>query len=319
MKIGPKAGVSLTLVVVVVVASALVIRSREDRAKAQSESREVGFRLCTARAPANERDEVTWNHPLVFALLLALSPDERESLHRALEEANRRWEIKANPFVEDLEEGKAPDPDEPLAKWLEHAPPAVSTALSAAKNRYCATDRFCVRVVPHAEACPPPYEAASDEDPAAPRARFLAWPFGHAIWLRAEDPRGAAAATKTLRDRARASERIGLVVHRSDDEASHVAAGSVRDELVRHEVLRERALHGDSEQNGTDAAAPFGSARGAGAEDDRRGTFPASLGPLDILVLPRLEVVQDPHGFAAELRTAAPDLRVIAAPPSDRR
>lgn len=300
-----RALVFVAFAAVAALAAARLIPRSEDPPRAV----DLGFRFCRGRGGPPRRDESAWSYPLVFGLLVALRPEEARSLGSALEEANRRWDTKANPLIEDLDET---DPDDALAQWLEHPPVAATTAMAAARTRFCGTDGFCVRVVPRASPCPSTYEPLGDEDARVnDRALFLAWPFGHAVWLRARTPEAASSTVTALRAHALddPTTGIGLVLHVGDDERSRVTTGALRDELIRHEVLRRKATQQDLDEDDGDAAAPFrvGGDGGAGA-----GTaFPADMDPLDVIVLPRLEAIQEPGSLAKEIRATAPGVPIV--------
>jgi hypothetical protein len=276
------------------------------RVKPEAPPATAGFAFCAGQAADAKKVETSWSYPLVFGLLTALPAEQTTSLARAVSEANRRWETRGNPFVEDLEDS---DPDEALATWMKHAPPAAATALAAAHKRYCGTDGWCVTVVSRATPCPKGTEPTTYGQRAHDRARFLAWPFGHALWLRAKTAEEAALAAAALRSRATSSDLVGLVLHAGDDERTRTSLGDLREALVRHEVLRRKATEGSSEGDAPDAARPFRVSGDGGAGG--QGSFPAEMGPLDIVVLPRLPVVDRPRVLEDEVRTTAPALWIL--------
>lgn len=251
------------------------------RAPAPPEKAAVGFGFCVAGGGP----EGGWNPPLVFALLRALPADDAKALGAALAEANRRWAVRAHPLMEDLEDG---DPDEALMAWRRQAPPAATTALLAAQRRFCTEDgAWCVQVVARGEGCPAGTTPAAGPD--AVRARSLAWPFGHAVWLRVPSPREAAVTAARLR-------RTALVLHVGDDDATRDSA--VREDLLRHEVLRRRAT---GETSSPDAILASATA------------FPAALDDHDVLVLP-LPGPPDDAALLAAARAASPRGTQLFAP-----
>jgi hypothetical protein len=269
----------------------------------------AGFTFCAGHVKTPTRDKGAWSYPLVFGLLLALPPEDASGLERALDEANRRWEARANPFTEDLEDG---DPNVALARWLETAPASAGTAMAAAQTRYCATDKWCVTVVARESACPEGFLRLADDAPEVGRARFLAWPFGYALWLRADDPAAGREAARALRGRIGPGSPIGLVLQLHDDEETKQGAPVLRERLRRHEFLRRAAsLRGNAEA--TDTGAFRSASEGDAAESPTpEGAFPARLGELDVVVLPKLEVTRDPAALERTVLVAAPRLRVVS-------
>jgi hypothetical protein len=251
-----------------------------------------GFAFCAAREPAGRHESMRWSRPIVFGFLRALSTEQAGMLSSTLVDANRRWEARANPFLEDLEDG---DPDEALAQWLAHGPLVARAALTAAHTRRCGGDGWCVGVIARGTACPAGFSLLRRGTPEWRRAQFVNWPFGYASWLRARSEADAIDAAKTLRAAASESTRIGLVLHLTDDEATRDSVGDLRDALIRHEVLRRAGSRED--RMTTDAAdATAGEA------------FPAKLDALDVVIFPRFEVVQDPASLEHEVHALAPKL-----------
>jgi hypothetical protein len=274
------------------------------KSTAPSASAPPAFAFCAARVDAGTTNASAWSYPLVFGLLATLSPQESETLGVAVTESNRRWERRANPFVDDLEDL---DPDEPLATWLEHAPAAAKTAVAAAKTTACGADRWCVQVIGRGGSCPAGFFPVAEGTRDAARARFLAWPFGYAIWLRARSAEEASKSVAALRALPAKESRIGLVLHASDDERTRESSGDLREGLLRHEVLREAATtQGNAEDSGTEA--PFQVAKDGGSGG--AGAFPVELSALDVIVMPRLGALHDPRGFEAEVAAATPNLVV---------
>ncbi|WP_394823732.1 hypothetical protein [Pendulispora albinea] len=246
--------------------------------------------------------DLSFDETLFAAVALSLSEDQRTRLEGLVEEANARWERRANPLFEDFDEG---EPDDALEHWLSEAPASVLTAFTASAGRFCATDGLCVEPVMPSAPCPPGFTRfATNAD--RERARFLAWPFGYARWFRAETEAAASKAAEALRRAGASSKRIGLVVHLGDGERTKEPPfAELRERFVRHETLKRIA------QNG-------------GAEDEPRSDhFPLRLDPRDVLVLPRLaavpEVSKAPRtiwgtsedAFEAEVHRIAPALRVL--------
>ncbi len=286
------------LAIVAAVSVALARQHREPRPASSA----GGLTFCASQGDS-PRAESSWSYPLINALLLAVPLKDSETLAVALDEANRRWETRANPFTEDLEDT---DPDESLARWLEHAPPAAATALAASHDRYCGADRWCVRVVAAASTCPTGFTRVAEDSPEIGRARFLAWPFGHAVWMRAETKEAAQEAARALRSRAVGTSYAALVFHSNDDVETREASPRLRAGLFRHEVLRRAAAIRAGNVEGPPPVLRVG---GDGASETEG--FPLKLGELDVVIVPRLDATRDPLAFEAELREAAPKLRVV--------
>jgi len=249
---------------------------------------ERGIVLCGARAspPIAER----WLDETLFAsMALSLSEQDRTGLERVVEDANTRWEGRANPLLEDFGDG---EPDDELEAWFSQAPASVLTALTASSSRFCAVDGFCVEAAMPSAPCSPGFarlSAKAERD----RARFLAWPFGYAMWFRAETANDAETAADALRLRARSSKWIGLVVHAADGHrAEQPPFAELRERFVRHEALKELVTDGGAGHHGA-------------------SSFPLRLDPSDVLVLPRLEALTSLGAFEAEIRQTAPSLQIV--------
>jgi hypothetical protein len=259
------------------------------------------FALCTAHVdvPGLRVARKRWSPPLVAALALSLSSTDRARLEVALERANTRWEARANPMLEDLGDG---DPDATLATWFDDATTTAATVLSLAADRFCGADGLCVLIVARGEKCPPgtapPADAREDG-----RARFLAWPYGHAILVRRPTADGARALAHRLRERSAASSRLGVVLAGSDeDESKGEPFAKIRDLWIRHEALQalaaRRARTEDDATGPLDAEDHNGE---GGAAPDPSSLFPAHLDPRDVLVVPRLSAIFDATGLETEV------------------
>ena len=250
---------------------------------------DYGVALCVARA-AHPLAPGSFDETLFAAAALSLTEEDRTQLESVVGAANTRWEGRANPLLEDFGEG---DPDNELEDWLSHAPASVLTAFAASSPRFCALDGFCVEAVMPSAPCSSGFDrprAKADRE----RARFLAWPFGHALWLRAETAHDAELAADALRHRARESRWIGLVLHASDGQrVEQDPFAELRERFVRHEVLKRVAIEKD-----------------AGA-DDGANHFPLHLDPREILVFPRVQALTSLAAFEEELRASAPSLRIM--------
>ncbi len=258
------------LIVAVVLAAAIFSRPRAPQ----------GFAMCIARGAPKGPSAL--REPVLTALARQLSNEERTALEEALALSASRWEARANPLLEDLEDSS---PDAPLEAWSKTAPSFVRIAQLAAKTQLCAPDGFCVRPRTR-NACPAGWTPTRGEEEA--RARFVLWPWGHAIRLRARTEADARTAAEQLRHHARTSERIALVLASDDDAVTHTAPFLVlRDRWKRHAIAGKIAR----------------------AEKIDPPTEPGLvLDPRELVVIPRLGTIQDDRALAAEVHGVAPML-----------
>jgi len=252
----------------------------------RSPAAENDFVLCVSRAseaaPSQSLDE-----PLFAAVALSLTDEERHTLENVLADANTRWEARANPLLDDLGEGQ---PDDAFDAWLAHAPVGVGVAYASSSPRFCATDGFCVEVLMPALSCLPGTASVTGKD--LDRARFLAWPFAHAVRLRAASEADATRIADALRAQSWApSSQIGLVLQATDEARAREAPfAELRERFVRHEGLKRLAHGGASALEAVKNDAP------------PAHTSPIRLPLREVLVLPRLEALTHLEAFASELR-----------------
>ncbi len=237
--------------------------------------------------PAEQR----WSESVLASVARTLTNGERSSLEEALALSATRWEARANPLLEDIE---GTHPDASLEAWFETAPPFVRTAQSTARLHACAPDGFCARPRTSAS-CPPGWTPpATDADEG--RARFLAWPSGHALRFRAPSETDARRAAVLLRTRIHGSQRIALVLGADDIEVTkHEPLVKVRDLWERRATLRKIA---SGEHREADAGAASGD------------TLPA-VDPRELVVLPRLETISDDRALEAEVMGIAQKLEPV--------
>jgi len=259
--------------------------------RARHTANRYGIDLCGART-TSPTPAVEFDDALLAAALVSLDDDERARVENVVNDANARWEARANPLLEDLADG---EPDDELELWSSDAPASVATAFAASTTRFCAGDGFCVEAVTRTAPCSPGFARLSVAKELE-RARFLAWPFGYAVWLRAETPRDARAAADSLRLRAHSSSHIGLVLHSDDAQrAAEPPFADLRDRLFCHEALKAIAR---------DAGA-------RAATDLDASTSRLHLDPRDVVVLPSLAALTSLDAFRAELRSIAPSLQIV--------
>lgn len=245
------------------------------------------FDVCIVQA-GGKAPRQAWNDAVLSAVARQLSDTERASLEEALGVAATRWEARANPMLEDLEDG---DPDASLAKWLKTAPAFVRTAEASAKMRLCAPDGFCV--VPRAKnaACPAESLApktADEED----RARFVLWAWGHALRFRAKTPEEARAAAARLRERARSSRAIAIVMTEDDPEVTKSPPFADMRQRWRKVGALSRIVRKEPVAPPPD-------------------TFAVEEAPNEVIVLPRLEVLSGGNAdevVRGEVNAIAPSL-----------
>lgn len=150
------------------------------------------FTLCVARERDLSRERGAASIAVVRAAYRQLDEAQRRELRDALEEAVSRREARLNPFAVDLEDD---EPDARLERFFESAPRVFGTARMLTASRYCGADGFCVRATRGACSDRERLPVGREVD----RARFLAWPYGHAARLRESNPKARAAAIASLR------------------------------------------------------------------------------------------------------------------------
>jgi hypothetical protein len=250
----------------------------------------TAIRLC-ATHDAPPRKGTQLSPALLAAAVLALDDDERAELSRTLDAVNERWAALANPLFDTLDEE---DADLPLTRLLRRGPQAIIVAASASRGVACATDGLCARGA--ATQCPPGFEEASGRD--VERARFLAWPYGYALRVRAASETDARAIAAELRGCTRHGKRIALVVTPFDHEDVDRSHSSLVSAWTRHEAL-------------------VAFVRGRPDAGAQEAYFPLSLGKEDVVVMPKLEAIVAPEQLAEEAERCIRDARAVH--PSDVR
>jgi hypothetical protein len=189
--------------------------------------------------PDPPKKRPTWNETILASVARSLTPAERASLEEALGNAATRWEARANPLLDDLEGG---DPNAALIAWFKKGPQFLATAQATARWRTCATDGFCVVPRGPGAECPqdtqPPADLKEDD-----RARFIHWSWGHALRFRAATPDAARAAAEALRDGARTSKTVAVVMLAEDAEVTTHPPYDVIRERWRKVGGLERVAH----------------------------------------------------------------------------
>jgi hypothetical protein len=232
--------------------------------------------------------------------MAAMPPTELAALAGALDELGRRLPIRANPFVEDLEDDA---PEAPLRAWLRQHFAAIAAASALAQPTWQTGDRdIAVSVARSCAAAAEPVTSHAARarcvplwgigDAAEERARFVAWPVARAIILRAPAPDDAALGAEELRASNTEGSRVALILLERD---------AVRGDRTEERRVRAAAravaslLRGDV---GSDAAAILAFAR------DRPGGrlfADLDLSPRDVLVVPRLSSLAERTAFEREV------------------
>jgi hypothetical protein len=166
--------------------------------------------MCVAQHA--ERSDA-WSEAVLASVARTLLPEERADLEEALATSAARWEARANPMLEQLDDA---DPDETLEAWLKRAPPNAMIAYATSRSRVCAPDGFCVTARAVDAACPAGWSVPSSSEEDA-RARFVLWPWGQALRLRLASPGEANEVAERIRAHVRDSTRVGLVLAPDDD------------------------------------------------------------------------------------------------------
>jgi hypothetical protein len=246
------------------------------------------FVLCTSQEhrPAAGAGRTTFA-AIFSAAALSLTPDERKELTSVIHELAARLVALQHPLFEPLDDES---PSTPLTKWFLRGPPSLGVAMTAARDTVCATDGLCVRV--ERSTCRRGW-TPSGADERGERARFLAWPWGYAVRVRGRDPTEASAVAKSLREAARTSARVGLVLCPDDVAELLATAPDLGQEWANLRSLEARSL------------APTRS--DAAAEDDG-AQF--ALGANEILVMPRGAAILDHGAFVNEVRGVAGTARI---------
>lgn len=261
-------------------------RVRERAAEVARRTPRRAFPMCVAREAERRPSKRTNNDALLGAVARTLEEPERASLEEALTSAAIRWEARANPMLDDLEDG---DPDAALEAWFKKAPKFVRTAQSAAQVVVCAPDGFCVTPRMAEDACPAGFaapEGAAEDG----RSRFLGWPWGHAWRFRARSAADARASAEALRARLRESKRVAIVMTADDVGLTKVPPYAKTRELWGR-VAGLRALAKKEPSVMTSGLGRF-----FGRVEDER----------EIVVLPHIGSVAEEAALVAEVLASAP-------------
>jgi hypothetical protein len=251
--------------------------------------------------PSNDDDRTA-------ALALGtLTPSELAGLRRVLADLETKLETRANPLVEDLDDG---DPATALSLLLRKLLPAITACDAVASRRRASPDGALVAAV--AMRCDPiadagvacaPLWTASAADRATERARFLEWPLAAAAVLGLPTGDGALRVIGDLRARSRdRHSRIALVLGERDLAGGiDPAVAEVRALAARDLTLARRDASVDTRVLELIARDP--------PQGPRRIPW-LRLDAEEVLVVPKLGALADLDAFAREVED---ELREVPA------
>ena len=227
-------------------------------------------------------------------VLSAVTEQRRHELARALDALAASWQRRRNPLFVPLADDDAAALDKLLADWL----PATTAALALTAGWWQSSDgnlavRPVARCAPGARCVRP--AVGFSKDPLERRLRFLAWPFGYAIVVRAASDAEATRVADGVRAADARDTRVALVLTGGDIHAPRPSPGTAA--VIRAASRIAAALRGRS----SPAIALVGGITAAGkARDDVPWlTLPAGA----IVVVPRLGSLAEPAAFVAEVKS----------------
>ncbi len=227
-------------------------------------------------------------------VLSAVTEQRRHELARALDALAASWQRRRNPLFVPLADDDAAALDKLLAAWL----PATTAALALTAGWWQSSDgnlavRPVARCAPGARCVRP--AVGFSKDPLERRLRFLAWPFGYAVVVRAASEAEATGIAERVRAADARDTRVALVLTGTDIHAPRSSPGLVA--VTRAASRMVKALRG---RTGPAIALVEGVARAGGARDDVPWlTLPAGA----IVVVPRLGSLAEPAAFVAEVKS----------------
>jgi hypothetical protein len=268
--------------------------------RARHPMNEPALVMCVAHGAAHN-GRVTLSRDLLAAALLALDDDARAQLGLALDAANEEWAALTNPLYVSLDPS---NPDAALAQFMSRAPAAVGVAVAASRETACAMDGLCARVA--AQVCPPGFQEALGND--RERGRFLAWPYGYAVRMRAPTEARARELAALLRVRAANNTRMGLIVTAQDVADATAAHPTLASKWTKRIALSQYVK---------------GEARGHAANHDGDGGDDSGapepvllrIDGRDVVVMPRLTAILELGALTEDLRRIAPDAVISSALP----
>src|SRR5436190_642974 len=168
-------------------------------------------------AAGDRAEEVAGGNPAAGARLVvsAATEQRRLELARALDALTARWQRRRNPLFVPLADDETADLDNLLAAWL----PATTAALALTAGHWRSSDGdLAVRAVAR---CAAGARCARlglglAGDPIERRLRFLAWPIGYAIVVRAASDGEAIRIAERIRAAEPRDPRAALVLTGAD-------------------------------------------------------------------------------------------------------
>lgn len=232
-------------------------------------------------------------------VLSAVTEPRRLELARALNGLAAGWERRRNPLFVPLTDDDAGEADKLLAAWL----PATTAAMALTAGWWQSSDgdlavRPVARCAPGARCVRP--AVGFSKDPLERRLRFLAWPFGYAIVVRAASDAEATLIAERVRAAEAGETRVALVLTGGDLHAPRPSPATAA--VIRAASRMATALRGRSSPA---IALVDGMAAAGGAHD---GLPWLKLPAGAIVVVPRLGSLAEPGAFVAEVKS-----RLVAA------
>jgi hypothetical protein len=234
----------------------------------------------------------------VTLALNSLSDRQRARLTASLQALNEQAARRKNPFYVAFDET---DERALAQKFLAESLPLFTAATALAAGRWESSDGDLV--LRPTEHCPPrarcvPALAMDAADDLIGRIRFLAWPLGYAVVLRAPSPEQAAHAVDLLRADS-LGDQIGLVLGAADLHGLRKSRGLPALVKAAARLSKEPEL-------------PFaGTLKDVAAAGRAGDELPwLKLPTTDVLIVPRLSTLATPERFVADVRTRLRDVQV---------
>jgi len=232
-------------------------------------------------------------------VLSAVTEQRRLELARALDGLAAGWERRRNPLFVPLTDDDAGEVDKLLAAWL----PPTTAALALTAGWWQSSDgdlaaRPVARCAPGTRCVRP--AVGFSKDPLERRLRFLAWPFGYAVVVRAASDTEATRIAERVRTADARDTRVALVLTGGDIHAPRSSPGTAA--VIRAASRTATALRGRS-------SPAIALVEGIAAAGGARDSLPwLKLPPGAIVVVPRLGSLAEPAAFVAEVKS-----RLVAA------
>lgn len=217
----------------------------------------------------------------------SMSPADRHHVLELVDYATARLEARLSPLGTDFDSG---DPVAQLQSSLAPYAPAF-TASRALERGAAEADDLAVRVaascgeahVAPGERCISMGDAASDSDPQAKRARFLAWAASHAKVVDLATRERAEACARALRARAALESSPIALVLLDDDLGLHASPERAELQIAAQRLGRAMAANGLHDTEGLEGFARI-------PREERVAPWLA-LSPSQLVVIPRLSAL----------------------------